>query len=51
MSDAARRLIAFRFGYRELLAHPRNTPEWERAVVDLEWRLLSQAHYIISWGC
>lgn len=51
MSDSARRVLAFRWALRELLAYPRNTPEWERQVIDMEWRLQRQADHVIGWGC
>ena len=51
MSAAARRLVALRFGYRELLDRPRNTPEWHQAVADARWRLTAWADHIIGWGC
>lgn len=51
MSTSARHLVALRQGLGDLLAHPRNSEQWEQAVIRLDWRIREHAEFLIAWGC
>lgn len=50
MSLNAQRLHALKIGLADLMDRPRNHPEWERRVVNLDWRLREWAEYLIERG-